>query len=393
MRADIFLIESGHASTRSQAQRMIAAGVQWRLGAFSPWKRVQKNGDDIPAGAQLQLLDGGQQARYVSRGGLKLEGALATTGLKVKGLRCLDVGQSTGGFTDCLLQSGALAVVGVDVGHGQLHERLRSDARVICVEGVNARAMTASVLQQACEAAISEDVPLQEDNTTQPQAPYAWMRNGGVVDVDYEDAEGRDDATDAQIETFKAERQQRQRDSEAGTLPTRRQRRAGREADDTSAHFDFITGDLSFISLTLVLPALARLLKPRANLLMLVKPQFELQPGQVGKGGIVRDEALFEQVRQRVCDCLGEQGLQVLQWLPSPIEGGDGNREFFVHAVQGEHMPDPEAPLPTAVSTGAARAPRVSRTVLREQKRADVINGDEQDYYNVPGPARPRRKK
>ena len=102
------------------------------------WKRVAKNGDEVPGDAQLELLDDAE-ARYVSRGGLKLEGALKATGLDVAGLRCLDVGQSTGGFTDCLLQHGAAQVVGVDVGTASCTRQLRSDARVICIEGVNAR--------------------------------------------------------------------------------------------------------------------------------------------------------------------------------------------------------------------------------------------------------------
>ena len=123
MRADQFLVEGGLASSRSQAQRLISAGVQWRLDD-APWKRVLKNGDEVPATAQMQLLDAAE-ARYVSRGGLKLEGALLASGVKVDGRTCLDVGQSTGGFTDCLLQRGAKLVVGVDVGQGQLHPSLR----------------------------------------------------------------------------------------------------------------------------------------------------------------------------------------------------------------------------------------------------------------------------
>src|SRR5690606_10975276 len=128
----------------------IAAGVEWRMSPLAPWKKVVKNGDDIPVEAELKLLDDAE-AKFISRGGLKLEGALNATGLKVDGLRCLDVGQSTGGFTDCLLQRGAAQVIGVDVGHGQLHERLREDVRVICVEGLNARSMTAQSLEDACE--------------------------------------------------------------------------------------------------------------------------------------------------------------------------------------------------------------------------------------------------
>src|SRR3954464_11565081 len=140
MRADQLLVERGLAATRSQAQRLIAAGVQWCDGAA--WKPVAKNGDELPDAAQLELLDTAE-ARYVSRGGLKLEGALRAAALDVRGWTCLDVGQSTGGVTDCLLQHGAARVTGVDVGHGQLHESVRRDARVAAIEKLNARELTA----------------------------------------------------------------------------------------------------------------------------------------------------------------------------------------------------------------------------------------------------------
>ena len=385
MRADVFLVDHGHATTRSQAQRLIASGVEWRMSPLAPWKKVVKNGDDIPVGAELKLLDDAE-VKYISRGGLKLEGALASTGLKVNGLRCLDVGQSTGGFTDCLLKHGAAQVIGVDVGQGQLHDSLRADVRVICVEGVNARSMTAEVLEDACEEVISERWEEEEDNSTQPQAPYAWMRNGGEVDEEYDDS---NDAKDTEIEAFKAERAAKIKAREEGNVPTERRRKAEYADVDTTPEFDFITGDVSFISLTLVLPAVVRLLKPHGQLLMLVKPQFELQPGQVGKGGIVRDAALFKEVQERVTSCLQDLGLEVKGWMDSAIEGGDGNHEFFVHAVQGASIKNEGEPLPD--QPGAPAAKRVSRTVLRELKRIDVID-DEEDGYNVPGPARPKRK-
>ena len=331
MRADVFLVDFGHATTRSQAQRLIAAGVEWRLSPSSPWQKVVKNGDNIPEIAQVQLLDS-DEAKYLSRGGLKLEGALAAAPLNVTGLRCLDVGQSTGGFTDCLLQHGAAQVVGVDVGHDQVHERLRSDLRVICVEGVNARVLTPGALQQDCELALSEVIEEVEDNETQPEAPYSWMRNGGLVDEAYDDS---DDAKDKDIENFRLERAAKAKARAAGTLPVERRRRAEFADVDTTPVFDVVVGDLSFISLTLVLPALVPLLAPEGRLLMLVKPQFELQPGQVGKGGIVRDTALYAVVEKRIRDCCAEQGLQVLAWLDSAISGGDGNREFFVFARRG----------------------------------------------------------
>ena len=242
MRADQLLVERGLAASRSQAQRLIAAGVQWFDGAA--WKRVAKNGDELPDAVRVELLDTAE-SRYVSRGGLKLEGALRAAGLDVAGWHCLDVGQSTGGFTDCLLQHGAARVTGIDVGHGQLHEKLRRDPRVVAIEKLNARELT---------------------------------------------------------------------------------------GEQVGGPFDLVTGDLSFISLTLVLPALAPLLKPRGHLLMLAKPQFELQPGQVGKGGVVRDPALYPQVEQRLRECCASLGLAVTGWYDSPIAGGDGNREFFLHA-------------------------------------------------------------
>lgn len=329
MRADVFLVERGHAATRSQAQRLIAAGVQWRFSAGLPWQKVTKNGDEIPAIAEVELLDGAE-ARYLSRGGLKLEGALQSTGVSVAGLRCLDVGQSTGGFTDCLLQHSAAQVIGVDVGHGQLHERLHNDVRVVGVQGLNARSMTAETLQEACEEALSERVEQDpDDNDTQPVAPYSWMRNGGLIDEEYDDS---DDAKEQDVEAFRAERAAKERARVEGALPTVRRRKAGLENVNIAPVFDFVTGDLSFISLTLVLPALIPLMAPGAQLLMLVKPQFELQPGQVGKGGIVRDEALYSVVEQRIKEACAALDLTVVSWLASPIDGGDGNREFFVHA-------------------------------------------------------------
>ena len=248
MRADQLLLDRGLAASRSQAQRLIASGVEWRLGT-KPWQRVTKNGDELPLPSELRLLDNAE-ARYVSRGGLKLEGALHSSGLSPQGLRCLDVGQSTGGFTDCLLQLGATQVVGLDVGHGQLHPRLRDDARVVCVERVNAREL---------------------------------------------------EANDARV-------------------------------PEAALGFDLVVGDLSFISLTLVLPALLPLLKQGGALLMLVKPQFELQPSDIGKGGLVKDEASYVQVEARLREACAALNLDVLGYWPSAIAGGDGNKEFWIGA-------------------------------------------------------------
>ena len=396
MRADVFLVEAGHAATRSQAQRLIAAGVQWRTVPLAPWTKVSKNGDDIPAGAEVQLLDA-SEAKYISRGGLKLEGALAATGLQVTGLRCLDVGQSTGGFTDCLLQAGAAQVIGVDVGHDQLHERLKADPRVVCVEGLNARSMTPASLEAACDVALSEEIVEEEDNDTQPQAPYAWMRNGGLIDEEYDDS---NDAKEQDIEAFKAERAAKAKARAEGTLPVKLRRKPGTEDINITPAFDFVTGDVSFISLTLVLPPVVQLLKPHGHLLMLVKPQFELQPGQIGKGGIVRDPALYGEVEQRIRTCLSELGLTVKQWLDSAIEGGDGNREFFIWAQQGAVV----QPLPVAEATEVdedapklpvKKAPkRPSRADIKAQRAKQELYADpEVASFGQPGPARPKQKK
>ncbi|WP_058615441.1 TlyA family RNA methyltransferase [Tepidimonas taiwanensis] len=250
MRADQWLVQRGLAPTRSAAQRLIERGaVRWRAGPDAPWQPVRKAGDAVPPTAEVVLVDDAE-LRYVSRGGLKLAGALAHTGLDVRGWRCLDVGQSTGGFTDCLLQAGAARVVGVDVGHGQLHERLRADPRVVAIERCNARTLDAAAL----------------------------LRAGGA---------------------------------------------------DAAPPFDLIVGDLSFISQTLVWPALVPLLAPHGQMLMLVKPQFELQPADIGKGGLVKDAAAYGRVRARIEQAAAALGLRLRDYFDSPIAGGDGNREFF----------------------------------------------------------------
>ena len=249
MRADQLLVERGLAASRSQAQRLIASGVQWRQPLHT-WQRIEKNGVLLPPECELQLLDDAE-SRFVSRGGLKLAGALQATGVTVEGLCCLDIGQSTGGFTDCLLQHGAAQVVGVDVGHAQLHPSLQKDARVVCIEKLNARTLDAA------------DSPL---------APHTPL--GG---------------------------------------------------------FDLLVADLSFISLTLVLPVMPALMQDSAHALLLVKPQFELQPADIGKGGLVKDPASYAQVQQRLTSACEQAGFEVLNWLDSPVAGGDGNREFFIH--------------------------------------------------------------
>jgi 23S rRNA (cytidine1920-2'-O)/16S rRNA (cytidine1409-2'-O)-methyltransferase len=260
MRADQLLVQRGLASSRSQAARLIDAGARWQQRGA--WKVLRKS-DDLFEDAIIELADAAE-AKYVSRGGLKLEGALLVSGLRVHGKRCLDIGQSTGGFTDCLLQHGASCVVGIDVGHGQLHPHLRDNAKVLCIEKTNARTLSAAdliaeIFRHDCEEGF-------------------FLDGNGSVDV--------------------------------------------------------IVGDVSFISQTLLIDALAPLLQPGGALLMLVKPQFELQPEQIGKGGIVKDAVHYATVEQRIRDAYAAHGLQVQHYFDSPIQGGDGNREFFVHAVK-----------------------------------------------------------
>ncbi len=241
-RADQLLVASGLAASRTAAQRMIAAGrVNWPGGIVA--KAALELAPETPLTVTADAED-----RFVSRGGLKLAGALSSTAVDVSGRTCLDVGQSTGGFTDCLLQAGARHVVGVDVGHGQLHPKLLADSRIASFEGVNCRNLAASDLGDA-------------------------MPNEG---------------------------------------------------------FDLIVGDLSFISLTLVLPQLPPLLADSGDLLLLVKPQFEVGPGNIGKGGIVRDPTLHDKVERKLRQCAASVGLTVRAWLASPLTGGDGNREFFI---------------------------------------------------------------
>ncbi len=247
MRADQLLVQRGMAPTRSAAQRLIATGaVRWRAAAAG-WRVPAKAGEDVPDAAEVELTDDAE-LRFVSRGGLKLDAALARLGLDVAGRTCLDIGQSTGGFTDALLQRGAAHVVGVDVGHGQLNARLVADPRVTALEGVNARHL------------------------------------------------------------------------EAGQLPF--------------ASYELIVGDLSFISLTLVLPALVPL--AGGDMVLLVKPQFELQPVDIGSAGQVKDKSAYRHVEARLRKACALHGLTVLGWFDSATPGGEGAREFFLHAVRAD---------------------------------------------------------
>jgi 23S rRNA (cytidine1920-2'-O)/16S rRNA (cytidine1409-2'-O)-methyltransferase len=251
VRADQLLVQRGLAPTRSAAQRLIEHGaVRW-LG-LKGWAIPKKAGEDLPEGCELEVTDNAE-LRWASRAGLKLEGALNYLGLDITGWRCLDLGQSTGGFTDVLLARGASTVAGVDVGHGQIHPRLAADPRVDVIEDLDARDWANSQI------------------------------NPSYIDE----------------------------------------------------RFDFVVGDVSFISQTLVLSTVQDALDVTGHVLMLVKPQFELQPADIGKGGIVKDPTLYAEVERRIRSAYEHRMLDVKHYFESPIAGGDGNREFFVHATRG----------------------------------------------------------
>jgi 23S rRNA (cytidine1920-2'-O)/16S rRNA (cytidine1409-2'-O)-methyltransferase len=234
-RLDVFLVEQGLCASREQAQRAVMAG-EVRIGD----QVISKSSVMVEPGAAVSL-----QARspYVGRGGIKLEGALDHFGISAERMIALDLGASTGGFTDCLLQRGATKVYAIDVGHGQLAWKIRNDPRVVVRERLNARYLT------------GEDVP-------EP--------------------------------------------------------------------IDLCVIDVSFISLTLILPNAFKLVTPNGVILALIKPQFELQAAEVARGGIVREPALHEKAQNKIRDFVLKAGHIVTGIVPSGITGADGNQEFFI---------------------------------------------------------------
>jgi 23S rRNA (cytidine1920-2'-O)/16S rRNA (cytidine1409-2'-O)-methyltransferase len=236
LRLDRLLVERGLAESREKAQALIMAGEVLVAG-----QKASKPGHTVESDAAVEVL---ARPPYVSRGGLKLAGALRHWSLDVAGLTALDIGASTGGFTDALLQAGAARVHAVDVGAGQLAWQLRTDPRVVLHEGINARALA---------------------------------------------------------------------------------------FEDIGEPVDFLTCDVSFISVTLILPAAVPLLRPAGQMVILIKPQFEVGKGQVGKGGIVRDPALHQAACRRVADAVSAFGFAT-EIMDSPILGAEGNQEFLLYA-------------------------------------------------------------
>ncbi len=252
-RLDKMLVEQGHAASRERAQALVLAGR-----VLVNEQKIDKPGMSVPEDAVIRLL--GTDLKYVSRGGLKLEHALEHWKISLTGVRAVDIGASTGGFTDCMLQAGAASVLAVDTGYGQIAQKLRSDERVTLRERTNAR-----LLQ-----------------------PGELLVEGQPVPA-------------------------------------------------------FLSMDVSFISATLVLPAVLAALgsegQPwRGSAVVLIKPQFEAGRENVGKGGIVRDEQARQAAIERVTECVAGLGGTQLEVIDSPIQGMEGNHEYLLRAVFGESV-------------------------------------------------------
>jgi 23S rRNA (cytidine1920-2'-O)/16S rRNA (cytidine1409-2'-O)-methyltransferase len=262
-RLDAELVRRGLAGSRAEAQAAVESGRVLVAGA-----PASKPARLVAPGEPVTLL--GDGPRFVSRGGDKLDAALTTFGLDVAGRRALDAGASTGGFTDCVLQRGVAHVVAVDVGHGQLHPRLRADPRVDARERTNIRHVTADGI-------------------------------GGAVDL--------------------------------------------------------VVADLSFISLRTVVGALLACCRPGADLVLLVKPQFEAGRAVVSKGkGVVRDPSVHAAVLEQISDVLLGEGAAIMGQMESPLRGADGNTEFFVHAVAPQRAVAPERAVTAPSNPASQRA-------------------------------------
>jgi len=242
-RLDLLLVERGLASSRERARALILAGR-----VLVREQKIDKPGTAVPVDLPIRLL--GEEMPYVSRGGLKLAAALEHWQIAVNGRACLDVGASTGGFTDCLLQHGAAHVTAVDTGFGQIDMKLRNDPRVRLMERTNARLLKPGSLTE----------PIQKQENT------------------------------------------------------------------------LLVMDVSFISATLVLPAVLAAAPALAEAVILVKPQFEAGREHVGKGGIVRDPLAHDLAIAKVADCVRALGWHVVETIPSPITGAEGNHEFLLYA-------------------------------------------------------------
>lgn len=311
LRVDVALVERGLVESREAAQRLIAAG-RVRVGTLVLVKASQV----VDSDAELSVSE---PERYVSRGGLKLEGALAAFGVDPsrggpagEGLHCLDLGASTGGFTDCLLQHGAASVLAVDVGRAQLHDKLRRDPRVTLLEGTNARAL-----------------PALEGTGNRDQGTVGeGRREEGGEGLSIDDRRRSPDGeTVVDVDQFAQE--EVSSDTEFERSATASAKRPS--TFDNRQLPQLFVADLSFISLRKVLPSVAHRLAPGTPGIVLLKPQFEAGPKDVPRGGVIKDEAVLERVRREFLEWLGDNGWHVYGMIASPIRGGDGNTEYLVH--------------------------------------------------------------
>lgn len=256
-RLDLAVFERGHTESREKAKALIMAGAVYVNG-----QKQLKAGTNVTEDDVIEVR--GEKMPYVSRGGFKLEKAMNEFGLTLEGKVCMDIGASTGGFTDCMLQNGAVKVYAIDVGYGQLAWKLRSDERVVNLERTNLRYVTAEQIPEKLDLAVM---------------------------------------------------------------------------------------DVSFISIRLILPAVKALLKDGADLVCLIKPQFEAGREEVGKKGVVRDEAVHREVVQGIVDFAPTLGLSVLGLDYSPIKGPEGNIEYICHMINR-----PGADVPIDVPALVARS-------------------------------------
>jgi 23S rRNA (cytidine1920-2'-O)/16S rRNA (cytidine1409-2'-O)-methyltransferase len=283
-RLDKALVERGLAGSRERAQALILAGR-----VLVAEQKVEKPGAPVAEGVALRVL--GEDLKYVSRGGLKLERAIEHWGIRLEGRACLDVGASTGGFTDCMLQSGAASVLAVDTGYGQIAHSLRVDPRVSLMERCNARLLGVGEL-----SVVSDQLSVEKADSS------AALRN---------------------------DKQKLRDDKEEGL-----------QKDGRVGPITFLAMDVSFISATLVLPAVLRALVGegapwRGEAVVLIKPQFEAGREHVGKGGIVRRQEGQDIAIERVKACVAELGGTDVEVIDSPITGMEGNREYLLHARFG----------------------------------------------------------
>jgi 23S rRNA (cytidine1920-2'-O)/16S rRNA (cytidine1409-2'-O)-methyltransferase len=287
-RVDLLLVERGLVPSRERARALILAGR-----VLVREQKVDKPGTAVPADSPIRLL--GEDQPYVSRGGLKLAEALSHWQIPVTDSACLDVGASTGGFTDCLLQHGAAHVTAVDTGFGQIAMKLRNDPRVRLLERTNARFLEpGSLVMQVAD---------QENQ----------LKRTGFSPYIGTDQENRLKGTGSSPHTGAANR-------------------TGALAPEATPQLTLLVMDVSFISATLLLGPVLAAAHGLREAVILVKPQFEAGREHVGKGGIVRDPQAHQLAVDKVADCVRSLGWQVVETMPSPITGAEGNREFLLYA-------------------------------------------------------------